>query len=118
MNQSKEVPKLMDAGRTWLCMVLGCALLAVSWLAVTARGIWLARKGDIARHRQWMIRSFALTFAAVTLRLQLPVLFLLGMNYETASNVIGWTCWVPNLIVAEWLIRGGFGLRRGVPTVA
>jgi hypothetical protein len=28
MNQSKEVPKLMDAGRTWLCMVLGCALLA------------------------------------------------------------------------------------------
>ena len=31
MNQSKEVPKLMDAGRTWLCMVLGCALLVFAW---------------------------------------------------------------------------------------
>jgi len=52
-----------------------------------------------------MIRSFALTFAAFMLRLQLPMLFALGMDYPQASNVIAWACWVPNLSVAEWLVR-------------
>lgn len=87
----------------------GFALLAVMWLGITARAVWLARAGQIAAHRRWMIRSFALTFAAVTLRLQLPVLFGLGMEYPEASNIIAWSCWVPNLLVAEWLVRRQVG---------
>ena len=83
----------------------GFGLLALAWMVFTARAIYLARAQRFAEHRQWMIRSFALTFAAVTLRLQLPV-FLgpLGMDYLEASSYLGWLCWVPNLLVAEWWI--------------
>ncbi|WP_163025906.1 DUF2306 domain-containing protein [Chachezhania antarctica] len=95
---------------------VGFGVLAILWLAVTARGIWLARRGEIARHRPWMIRSFALTLAAVSLRLQLQVMLGLGMDYDAASNILGWSCWVPNLIVAEWLLRGGARARQGIAT--
>lgn len=85
---------------------LGFGLLAMLWLGVTARAFVLARARRIPDHRRWMIRSFALTFAAVTLRLELPILMgLFGMDYPAASNIVGWLCWVPNLIVAELLLR-------------
>lgn len=83
---------------------LGFGLLAVLWIGVTARAVRLAMVRRIAEHRVWMIRSAALTFAAVTLRLQLPILEV-TLGFETGYPIVAWSCWVPNLIVAEWLIR-------------
>lgn len=83
---------------------LGFGLLAVLWIAVTARAVRLAMLRRIAEHRVWIIRSAALTFAAVTLRLELPVL-VATLGFETGYPIVAWACWVPNLIVAEWLIR-------------
>lgn len=83
---------------------LGFGLLAVLWIAVTARAVWLALQRRIAEHRVWMIRSAALTFAAVTLRLEMPVLEM-TLGIETGYPIVAWSCWVPNLIVAEWLVR-------------
>jgi len=82
---------------------LGFGLLALVWLGTTARGIWLAMQGRIAEHRAWMIRSGALTFAAVTLRLYLPFLFA-TLGEEQGYTLVAWACWVPNLLVAEWLL--------------
>lgn len=82
---------------------LGFCLLAVLWLAVTARAVQLAMARRIAEHRRWMIRSAALTFAAVTLRLELPVLIAL-FGFDTGYTIVGWLCWVPNLLVAEWYL--------------
>ena len=62
------------------------------------------RGGDVARHQQWMIRSFALTLAAVTLRVYLPLAFANQVPFEVSYPVIAWMCWVPNLIVAEWFL--------------
>ena len=60
--------------------------------------------GRIASHRAWMFRSFALTFAAVTLRLQMPAAGMAGMSFEEFYPIIAWSCWVPNLVAAElWL---------------
>ncbi|WP_172293124.1 DUF2306 domain-containing protein [Pseudoruegeria sp. HB172150] len=81
----------------------GFALLAVLWLATTARGIQLAMARRIAEHRRWMIRSAALTFAAVTLRLYLPLLAA-AFGFETGYPIVAWLCWVPNLLIAEWLL--------------
>jgi uncharacterized membrane protein len=81
---------------------LGFGTLAILWLGVTAQAIRLAMAGRIAGHRRWMIRSFALTFAAVTLRLYLPFFFILGgMDYPEASSYVSWLCWIPNLVIAE-----------------
>ncbi len=82
----------------------GFGLLAVFWLGTTAIGIWHALRGRIADHRRWMIRSAALTFAAVTLRLYLPLLFA-TLGEQAGYVLVSWACWVPNLLVAEWMLR-------------
>ncbi|WP_071675562.1 DUF2306 domain-containing protein [Nioella nitratireducens] len=83
---------------------LGFAILALLWLGTTGRAVWLAMQRRIVAHRAWMIRSAALTFAAVTLRLYLPFLEA-GFGFDIGYVIVAWLCWVPNLLVAEWLIR-------------
>lgn len=84
----------------------GFGCLALLWLYTTAKAYLVIRKGDIQSHQQWMIRSYALTFAAVTLRIWLPLFQLvLGMDFLIAYMIIAWLCWVPNLLWAEWKVR-------------
>ncbi|AUC52015.1 hypothetical protein CDO87_01865 [Sagittula sp. P11] len=82
----------------------GFGLLAVLWLGSTARAVWLARAGRIAEHRVWMLRSAAMTFGAVTLRLQLG-LFAPLVGFETIYVITAWSSWVPNLMLIEWWLR-------------
>jgi uncharacterized membrane protein len=82
---------------------VGFAALALGWLATGALAYRAIRAGHVALHRRWMVRNFALTFAAVTLRLWLPGSMVAGIAFETAYPAIAWLCWVPNLLVAEWL---------------
>jgi hypothetical protein len=59
----------------------------------------------IQSHREWMIRSFALTFAAVTLRIWLPLFAgVLKMDFLQSYQTIAWLCWVPNIMIAEILL--------------
>jgi len=84
----------------------GFGLLAIIWLGVTVQAVRLAIVGRIKEHRHWMIRSYALTLAAVTLRLYLPFFLIAGeMEYAMATNYVAWLCWVPNLLVAEMYLR-------------
>lgn len=84
---------------------LGFASLAIAWLLTGFKAYLAIRSGDIASHRRWMVRNFSLTFAAVTLRLWLPGLFISGMPFEAAYQVTAWLCWVPNLVAAELLFN-------------
>lgn len=83
----------------------GFASLAIGWLWSGAQAYRAIRSGDVVAHRRWMYRNFALTFAAVTLRLWLPGLVLSGVPMAVAYPIIGWLCWVPNLIAAEILFN-------------
>jgi uncharacterized membrane protein YozB (DUF420 family) len=67
----------------------GFGLLAVLWLGTTGYAVWLAIQRDITAHRRWMIRSAALTFAAVTLRLYLPLLAV-GFGFEAGYTMVAW----------------------------
>ncbi|MBT9525875.1 MAG: DUF2306 domain-containing protein, partial [Rhizobacter sp.] len=88
---------------------IGFALLAVAWLYTGLRG-WLAiRGGNVATHRQWMLRNQALTLAAVSLRIYLPVALVARWPFEPAYAAIAWLCWVPNLLLAEWWLRRAAG---------
>lgn len=84
---------------------LGFGALALAWLYTGLRAYLAIRAGDISAHRRWMVRNFALTFAAVTLRLWLPASFATGIPFELAYPAIAWLCWVPNLAWAEWRLR-------------
>lgn len=101
----------------------GFGTLAVLWFWTGWRGYRAIRSGDVRSHQAWMIRSFALTFAAVTLRawtglllgVQLP--FVDGdaevdAAFANAYAAVPFLCWLPNLVVAELLVR-----RRGLPTL-
>ena len=82
----------------------GFGVLAVLWLLTTGQAYRSIRAGDQDAHRRWMTRSYALTFAAVTLRIYLPLSQVVGIPFEPAYQAISWLCWLPNLMVAEWLI--------------
>lgn len=83
----------------------GFGLLAVLWLVTTALGWRTAMERRFDEHRRWMIRSWALTLAAVTLRLYLPLSMLVPAPMEDSYRAIAWLCWVPNLLIAEWWLR-------------
>lgn len=85
---------------------LGFGLLAVLVMATTGMAFARIRAGDVAAHRAWMVRSFALIFAGVTLRIELPlVIAAYGGAFEPAYQWIAWLSWVPNLLWAEWWVR-------------
>lgn len=84
----------------------GFAALAALWLFFTVEGFRNARAARFADHRRWMILSFALTFSAVTLRLQIFAFGAFGLGYDDVSRILAWSCWVPNLIVAALILRG------------
>jgi len=86
---------------------VGFGLMAMAWLYTGVRAYLAIRRGDIQRHREWMFFNFSLTFAAVTLRLYMPLSQLAGVPVEVAYPVVAWLCWVPNLLVAKLLLNGG-----------
>lgn len=83
----------------------GFLLLGVFWIGTTVAGYRAIRSGEVQTHREWMMRSYALTAAAITLRLYLPVLVISGVPYTTSYPLVAWACWIPNLLFAEWLVR-------------
>lgn len=83
---------------------IGFGALAICWLISAAMAFIKIRRGDIESHKKWMIRNYALTYAAVSLRVYLPLsLFVMQYEFDTAYAVIAWICWVPNLLIAEYL---------------
>ncbi|WP_106396814.1 DUF2306 domain-containing protein [Actinocorallia populi] len=85
----------------------GFGSLALLWVGFAAAAYVTIRRRDVAAHRRWAVRLFALTYAGVTLRLWLIVLMALqpGTGPEAAFDraylLVPFLCWVPNLLVAE-----------------
>lgn len=83
----------------------GFFFLGIAWLVSTSLAVRFILRGNVARHRRWMIRSYALTAAAITLRMYLPLSFVHGFSYNVVYPAIAWLCWVPNLIAVEVYLR-------------
>lgn len=80
---------------------LGFFLLGLCWLFSSLAAYRAIRSGDIGRHEYWMIFSYAACFAAVTLRLWLPLLTaFFELAFVPAYQIVAWLCWVPNLLFA------------------
>jgi Predicted membrane protein (DUF2306) len=98
---------------------VGFLVLGALWVGTTARGYFLIRRRQLRRHREWMIRSYALTCAAITLRIYLPVLSIAGLPLANGYPLVAWICWVPNIIFAESIVRFGIKdnlqIARGLP---
>lgn len=81
-------------------------LLAVLWIVFTTQAYRKARQGDFTAHKAFMYRSFALTLSAITLRAwKWVIIALLHPHPMDAYRVVAWLGWVPNLLLAEYLIK-------------
>lgn len=77
-------------------------ILDVLWFWFTLKAVLDIKKGNVLSHKKNMIRSFALTFSAVTLRSWNVILSSVAdFDPLTLYMINGWLGWVPNLIVAE-----------------
>lgn len=98
----------------------GFFTLAVVWFTSTWFAYTTARNKDFVAHRNWMIRSYAVTLAVVSVR---PMFIFgppFGMDYETYYPLVTWMCWVPNLIIGEIYLRstrhsGALDTKNGLP---
>jgi uncharacterized membrane protein len=78
---------------------LGFGILAVLWIGTTLAGWWAAVRRKFELHRLLMRLSYAMTFGGVTLRLQIPIGFMLGYTSYAAMSVwLAYTSWIPNVI--------------------
>ncbi len=80
--------------------------LALLWIFFTAMALIKAKQKNFKAHRQYMIRSYALTLSAITLR---AWKYAITNSFELPPmdvyRSVAWLGWVPNLIFAEFLIR-------------
>jgi tetratricopeptide (TPR) repeat protein len=85
---------------------LGFGLLGAGLMLATSMAYLEIRRNRISSHREWMIRSFALLFSAVTLRIELPLLIgAFGGQFLVPYQIVSWLCWVPNILWATWFIH-------------
>ena len=93
----------------------GFLILGALWIGTTPAGYFAIRSGQAKAHREWMVRSYALTAAAITLRVYLGVMAVTGIPFAEGYPLVAWICWIPNLLFAEWLLRRG---RNQAPTLS
>jgi uncharacterized membrane protein len=90
----------------------GFGILAMLWVAASLGGMFAAMRRQFQLHRLLMSLSYAMTFSAVTLRLQIPIGFMLGYpGYPEMSVWLAYTSWIPNVVV----VLTYFALARRVP---
>ncbi|WP_421568525.1 DUF2306 domain-containing protein [Stenotrophomonas sp. PD6] len=92
-----------------LSIRLGFASTALAWLTTAWWAMRSIHRGQVQRHRAWMIRSYAVTLAPVVFRLMLPLAIASGVSPSAAL--------ISGLLWSSWLIPLGcvqlFGTRLG-----
>ena len=81
------------------------ATLATAWTTTTAMAYLAIKKSLVEQHKEWMIRSYVLTFAFVLFRLVQPMLQGFGTITEQLAAA-GWLCWTIPLLTTELVLQG------------
>ena len=94
-----------------LRLIFGSAMAACLVLGFTA-----IHRRDIAAHRAWMIRAYAIALAAGTLAMTGGFAPLLPGSGVLKGDIAMGSAWFINLAIAEWVIRRGAGSTRRAST--
>lgn len=90
----------------------GFSALAVISLVCTVQAWRLAMARRFDEHQRWAVRSYAMIFAGVTLRIWLPLSGMAHLDFMESYRVIAFLSWVPNLLVAELYLARARATRR------
>lgn len=91
-----------------LSSTIAFLVMSALWFLTTTVAIIKIKKKDLIGHQKWMMRSFALSFAAVTLRLLVPTFSLFTDNFEFIIVSTAWWSWLLNLLIVEGMILAIF----------
>jgi uncharacterized membrane protein len=84
----------------------GLFCLALAWTSTTAMAFVAVRRRAIPQHREWMTRSYVVTFAFVLFRLMIPAFALLGVHEPREQYAAAaWLCWAVPLLVVEPMLQ-------------
>jgi uncharacterized membrane protein len=83
-------------------------LFGTLFLFALCRAFWHIRRGEVARHREWMIRAFAIGLAVATIRPIIGMFFasspFTGLTPREFFGIAFWIGFVVHLIAAEtWI---------------
>lgn len=84
---------------------LGFIFLGITWFYTTFMAYLHIKNKKLEQHQNMMVFIYAVTFAAVTLRIWLPLLEMVVGNFLTAYHIVAWLCWLPNFIVAQLIVK-------------
>ena len=97
------------AVRTPVGWIFGAGLLglATAWVITTGLAFASIRRSLIQQHKEWMIRSYVVTFAFVTFRVGDVVMRAAGVG-EPLQNVafLAWASWAVPLLITEAVLQG------------
>ena len=81
-------------------------LVGVGMAAALAKGLLGVLQRDLAGHRAWMMRAYALAQGAGTQAvLMLPIILLTGPVLGLTRDLLMTAAWALNLLLVDWLIR-------------
>jgi uncharacterized membrane protein len=83
----------------------GLFFLCVAWVITTSMAVLAIRRRNLLQHREWMMRSYAVTFAFVTFRFGVETLASQGLAIRDAQGIMAWACWAIPLLLLEALIQ-------------
>lgn len=85
----------------------GITGLGIAWVLTTSLAIAAIRRGFVQQHKEWMIRSYVVTFAFVTFRAMWASLQAAGVGTLTEQLAISsWFCWAGPLLAVEAVLQG------------
>jgi uncharacterized membrane protein len=85
----------------------GLFALCVAWVVTTFMAVLSICQREVRQHREWMIRSYVVTFAFVTFRFGVDALTAQGLPAPDAQAIMAWACWAVPLLMLEPLLQLG-----------
>ena len=78
-------------------------MLAFAWIATAAMAYISVMRGRILQHKEWMIRSYVVTFAFVNFRwlADLPIAHQLMEKFTERGPTMAWLSWTIPLLITE-----------------
>lgn len=93
-----------------LAAKVGFSMQCLVWWLATWQAYRLARQRRWIPHAEWMLRAYALTLAAMSLRLEsYGLYYFLGTKPIETYLTVTWLSWTGNLLLAEVLVQAGLG---------
>lgn len=96
-------------------LYMATGTLAVVWLSTALMAYRAARNRRFESHREWMIRSYVLTWTFVGCRLATMIDFYPWLGAEGVTAAI-WINWIVPLVVCEIVLRWREGERISHPS--